>query len=238
MVRHGVGKDQQCHNYHHHNYYNDHDNYNNDDHDNYNNDNYNNNDDYNNNNDDYYDYYYTARRPLRQPRRLRLHYRRLLRQPQLLQPLLLQLDHLQGAVEEAVEVVVVLLPRNHAQTGRLFQPNPKVAVRTKAGTVYLTWTNPSDKSIMRYEYRLRDSGSGSWSDWASVPGSHASTTEFELSGVDDKRVCIQLRAVSKNGNGSRSTEYCVNLASPNRSLSSVSAERLALTLLRLLLKLM
>ncbi len=73
------------------------------------------------------------------------------------------------------------------------------------GKITLTWNNPGDSSITRYEYNVNhnDTSTGNlsgWSQWATVPGSGASTTSYTFTGLTNGREYrYHLRAVNDNG---------------------------------------
>ena len=73
------------------------------------------------------------------------------------------------------------------------------------GTATLRWTDPSNATITRYEYRWKRDG-GAYSSWTALPGSGASTTTATLSGLTPGMYVFQLRAVNAGGNGAASAE--------------------------------
>ena len=73
------------------------------------------------------------------------------------------------------------------------------------GTAALRWTDPSNATITRYEYRWKRDG-GAYSSWTALPGSGASTTTATLSGLTPGMYVFQLRAVNAGGNGAASAE--------------------------------
>ena len=73
------------------------------------------------------------------------------------------------------------------------------------GTAALRWTDPSNATITRYEYRWKRDG-GAYSSWTALPGSGASTTTASLSGLQPGMYVFQLRAVNAGGNGAASAE--------------------------------
>ena len=74
-------------------------------------------------------------------------------------------------------------------------------------SVTLAWSDPSDSSITRYEYRVNhnDTGTGNftgWSGWIALAGSGATTTSHTITGlVNGKDYRYKVRAVNPNGNG-------------------------------------
>ncbi len=66
--------------------------------------------------------------------------------------------------------------------------------------VILTWDDPADSSISRYEYRIRYTGVA-WSDWTAMPTSGATTTSFRVEGLDNGiEYRFKIRAVNSVGN--------------------------------------
>ena len=65
--------------------------------------------------------------------------------------------------------------------------------------VILTWDDPADASISRYEYRTRYAGVA-WSDWTAMPLSGASSTSFRVEGLtNDTEYRFKIRAVNSAG---------------------------------------
>ena len=72
--------------------------------------------------------------------------------------------------------------------------------------VTLTWTDPSDSSITRWEYREKR-GAGSYGNWAAMAGSTATTTTFTRTGlIAGSPYTFQIRAVNNSGDGAASDE--------------------------------
>ena len=73
-----------------------------------------------------------------------------------------------------------------------------------AGQVDLSWDDPSDSSITKYQVRLKK-GSGAWGSWTDIPSSGATTTSHRVSGLDNGKVySFQIRAVNGGGNSLKS----------------------------------
>ena len=69
------------------------------------------------------------------------------------------------------------------------------------GTVVLTWDDPSDTSITRYEYQMRWTGVG-WGSWTAIPGSGSATRSHALTGLTNgTEYRFKLRAVNVSGAG-------------------------------------
>jgi len=63
-------------------------------------------------------------------------------------------------------------------------------------SVSLSWDNPYDGSIHKYQYRIKTVGASStWSNWADIPNSDGSTTSYRIRNVTgSERRVVQLRA--------------------------------------------
>ena len=71
------------------------------------------------------------------------------------------------------------------------------------GEVTLTWDDPSDSSITRYEFRVSDDGGSNWDpDWDGIPSSGASTTSYTVTGLENGiEHTFEVRAVNSAGDG-------------------------------------
>ena len=92
------------------------------------------------------------------------------------------------------------------------KPNPPAAptgltATAGNGSVTLSWNDPSDSSITRYEYNLNhnDTSTGNlsgWGPWTVIPGAGASTTSHTFTGLTNgKEYRYHLRAVNGGGAG-------------------------------------
>ena len=72
-----------------------------------------------------------------------------------------------------------------------------------SGQVALSWDDPSESDITKYQYRVSDDGGATWSpNWTDVPGSDATTTEYTVTGLtNDTEYTFEVRAVGAVGNG-------------------------------------
>ena len=71
------------------------------------------------------------------------------------------------------------------------------------GQVVLSWSDPDDDSITRYEVRYDKTGERSSAAWSAIPGSGARTGSHAVTGLDnDAEYSFQLRAVNPSGEGS------------------------------------
>ena len=92
-----------------------------------------------------------------------------------------------------------------AQATPLARPSaPTVTATPKNGSVILSWTDPSNDTITRWEYRYK--GAGGYGAWTNIPGSGASTTTFTRTGLTNNTAyTFQVRAVNSSGDGTAST---------------------------------
>ncbi len=70
-----------------------------------------------------------------------------------------------------------------------------------AGSVTLTWDNPSDSTITGYEYQMRWAGVA-WQPWKAIPNSGSSTTSHTATGLTGStEYRFHVRAVNASGPG-------------------------------------
>ena len=70
--------------------------------------------------------------------------------------------------------------------------------------VELTWTDPGDASITKYQYRQQDGGKD-WGGWTDITGSGASTTRHTVSGLmNGTAYRFRIRAANGAGDGAQS----------------------------------
>ena len=73
----------------------------------------------------------------------------------------------------------------------------------------VTWTNPNNATISKYQYRLKD-GSGNYGDWTDISNSTKDTTSLTLTGLTRNALqTISIRATNGLGNGVASDELPV-----------------------------
>ncbi len=71
--------------------------------------------------------------------------------------------------------------------------------------ITLTWNNPADASITRWEYRQKVGSSGTYDDWTRMPDSDATTTRHIVTGLTNGTLyAFQVRAVNPSGGGAAS----------------------------------
>ena len=81
-----------------------------------------------------------------------------------------------------------------------------------AGQVALSWSNPDNASISKYQYQQK-TGTGDYSAWADIDPSSASTTSHTVTGLTNKtEYTFRIRAVNIAGNSEGSDEVS---ATPN-----------------------
>ena len=84
--------------------------------------------------------------------------------------------------------------------------------------VYLTWSNPNDASITRWEYRQK-TGAGNYGSWTPIPSSGAATVKHQITSLTNGTIYkFKIRAVNSNGNGVVSDEVT---ATPNPATAPV-----------------
>jgi len=74
---------------------------------------------------------------------------------------------------------------------------PTTGATPRDGGIALSWTNPGDTRISRYEYRVQRDGQSAWRpDWTEVPGSSDSTASYIVTGLlNDTTYTVEVRAV-------------------------------------------
>ncbi len=81
---------------------------------------------------------------------------------------------LQGAASDAATATPLANPPLLKPTG--------LTATAGDGQVVLSWDNPRDSRITRYQFRSRESGR-SWQNWRSIGGSNANTTTYTVTGL-------------------------------------------------------
>ena len=82
-------------------------------------------------------------------------------------------------------------------------------VALNGGRVVLSWTNPNNAAITRWEYQRNENG-GTYGSWTPIPGSGASTTTHTFTGLNAGTLYgFRIRAVSSGGNGAVSDEVTI-----------------------------
>ena len=96
------------------------------------------------------------------------------------------------------DTLVTLMIRVNGTVNKPFLEN----FRAEAGNaqVTLSWDNPEDSSITRYQYRQRVTSESAWDpDWTDIPGSGASTTSYTVGDLANwTPYTFQIRAVRGN----------------------------------------
>ena len=83
------------------------------------------------------------------------------------------------------------------------------------GQAVLTWDDPNDSSITRYQYRQRVSGAD-FGDWSDIGGSSATTTTYTVTGLTNGSAYgFELRAVNASGDGKASSVGTTPIAVPD-----------------------
>ena len=87
--------------------------------------------------------------------------------------------------------------------------------------VALSWTDPSDSSITKYQVRQK-AGSAAWGSWTDIPSSGATTTSYTVTGLTNGTAYrFRIRAVNAAGNSPQSD--VVGPATPKADGASFTA---------------
>ena len=86
-------------------------------------------------------------------------------------------------------------------------PAPAVPSGLKAtlsgNSVSLSWDNPYDSSIWRYQYRIKTAGAANaYGSWTDITGSNSATTSTTITVTGSERRVVQLRATNVGGSSS------------------------------------
>ena len=97
------------------------------------------------------------------------------------------------------------------------------------GTIALSWTDPSDSAISKYQYRVSADGGTTWDpDWSDISGSGAATTSHTVTGLTNGTTyTIELRAVrgvDTAGAASSATDTPMQLEAPS-GLTAIAGDR-------------
>ena len=86
--------------------------------------------------------------------------------------------------------------------------------------VALSWANPSDSTITKYQYQQK-AGNAAWGSWADISGSGATTTSYTVTGLTNGTgYRFRIRAVNAAGNSPQSN--ATPAVTPKASTSTVS----------------
>ena len=100
------------------------------------------------------------------------------------------------------------------------------------GQVTLSWTNPANNTITKYQYR-RKTDTGTYSSWADIPNSGDTTTSYTVTGLTNgTEYTFGVRAVNAGGNGAASTVTATPApvpAAPTNLKAEVGDRRIGLT---------
>ena len=126
---------------------------------------------------------------------------------------------LDNGTDYTFEVRAVNPVGNGAVSGDTATPNPRpdapgnFEAAPDDRRVALSWDDPSDSSITKYQYRQSANGGTSWNpDWTDISGSGATTTSHTVTPLDNgTEYTFEVRAVNPTGDGSASRD----IATPN-----------------------
>ena len=82
---------------------------------------------------------------------------------------------------------------------------PNLLATAGNGQVALSWTNPGNNTITKYQYR-RKTGTGTYGNWTDIGGSSWTTTTYTVTGLSNgTQYTMAVRAVNASGEGAVST---------------------------------
>ena len=93
-----------------------------------------------------------------------------------------------------------------AASNDTFRPAKPEGVWATAGdgSLTLNWNDPSDATITRYQYQIKEARSA-WHGWKDIPGSGAATTSHTVTGLDNATAyTLRIRAFDRGGAGAAS----------------------------------
>ncbi len=100
------------------------------------------------------------------------------------------------------------------------------------GQVTLSWTNPANNTITKYQYR-RKTDTGTYGSWTDIPNSGDTTTSYTVTGLTNgTQYTFGVRAVNAGGNGAASTVTATPApvpAAPTNLEAEVRDRRIGLT---------
>ena len=89
------------------------------------------------------------------------------------------------------------------------------AAAAGAGQVTLSWSDPSDPSIQRYEYRQKSGGGNYPSSWTAIPNSGDTTNSYTVPSLTaGTAYAFQIRAVNTQGGSTASADRTATPAAP------------------------
>ena len=99
------------------------------------------------------------------------------------------------------------------------------------GSVHLTWDNPGDAAITKYQYKIRavDTGTDYGKTWTDIPDSGASTVVYAIPVTGSERRNVRLRAVNAGGDGGYAVATTDAPAAPSRLSASLSGGSVSLS---------
>ena len=100
-----------------------------------------------------------------------------------------------------------------------------MSVLENDGRLEVSWTDPSDAGILKYQYRLRKTSDAAFqeSDWTDIAGSSSTTTSHTFTGLDNGDTYqVQTRAI-KNFRFPPGTASVAATATPNRPGAELSS---------------
>ena len=84
-------------------------------------------------------------------------------------------------------------------------------------SIALSWTNPSDSSIIRYQFRERSDNEANWRCWRHIYNSTSTTVTHTMPGISNGlRYRVQIRALNAAGAGATAETSATPTAGPTR----------------------
>ena len=91
------------------------------------------------------------------------------------------------------------------------------------GRVSLSWTDPGDSTITKYQIRISADGGTNWSAWTDISGSGATTTSHSVTGLTSgTSYTFELRAVAGSANGASASASATPVAPTQPDVTGVA----------------
>ena len=114
--------------------------------------------------------------------------------------------------------------REVTETPRIVPPDAPANLRVTtrgSSSISMTWDNPGDTTITKYQRRHKLSSASSYGAWQDIPGSRASTTSYTLSGLQsNSSYAVAIRAVNSASTGNEEGSTVSARTDPARPIRS------------------